>query len=89
MEPTAVTIVSQLIIDARSRHGVDAVVALEVPAGLLDETLDAVLELGGRVGVDRCTVDGVEIRELPEDEPVARAWLAGDDQPRRLDPLEG
>lgn len=87
MEPTAITIVSQLITDARTRFGADAVVALDVPGDLLDRAIDAVIELGGSVGVDRCTVDGVEIRELPAGQTLSRAWLVGESSPRPLEPL--
>ena len=82
------TIVSQLVTDARTRHGADAVRQLDVSGELLDQAMDQVLEIGGSVGLDHCVVDGVEIRELPEDEPVPRAWLHGEDTPRRLDPIE-
>lgn len=85
MEPTALTIVSQLVTDARTRHGADAVRRLDVDADLLDETMDHVLELGGSVGLDHCVVEGVEIRELPDGETVPRAWLAGEEDPRPLD----
>lgn len=82
------TIISQLVVDARTRHGAHAVERIDVPADLLDEVMDAVLALGGKVGLDHCVVEGVEIRELPEDEAVTRAWLVGDDQPHPLDPIQ-
>lgn len=82
------TIVSQLVTDARTRHGADAVRQLDVSADLLDQAMDQVLELGGSVGLDHCVVDGVEIRELPEDAAVPRAWLYDEDTPRPLDPIE-
>lgn len=87
MDPTAITVVSQLITDARTRYGADAVVALEVVLDLLDGAMAAVLELGGTADVDSCEVEGVEVRELPAGEPVTRVWLAGEDAPRRLDPI--
>jgi hypothetical protein len=88
MEPTAMTVVSQLVTDARTRFGAHAVRRLDVAPDLLDESMDHVLALGGSVGLDHCTVEGVEIRELPEGETVPRAWLAGEDTPRPLSPLE-
>lgn len=88
MEPTAMTIVSQLLTDARTRHGAHAVRRLDVPADLLDRAMDQVLSLGGTVGLDHCVVEGVEIRELPEGQATPQAWVAGDEQPRVLDPLE-
>lgn len=82
------TIVSQLVTDARTRHGAEAVRQLDVSGELLDQAMDQVLDIGGAVGLDHCVVDGVEIRELPEDEAVPRAWLHGEDAPHRLDPIE-
>lgn len=84
MEPTAITVVSQLITDARSRWGADAIRRIDIPPGLLDETMDHVLDLGGRVEADGCTVEGVAIRELPEDVASPRAWVEGEDAPRPL-----
>lgn len=88
MEPTAMTIVSQLVTDARTRHGADAVRQLDVSDQLLDQAMDQVLVIGGTVGLDHCVVDGVEIRELPDDQTVPRAWLHGDETPHPLDPIE-
>ncbi|AXV09243.1 hypothetical protein DVS28_a4582 [Euzebya pacifica] len=89
MEPTAITIVSQLITDARTRFGADAVGRLDVPGDLLDETMEAVLHLGGSVDAEGCVVEGVTIRELPDDLAVSQAWVIGEDAPRPLTPLEG
>ncbi len=89
MEPTALTIVSQLIVDAQTRHGADAVRQVDVDPDLLDSSMDQVLALGGEVGLDWCRVDGVAVHGLPEDLDVARAWLHDDDQPHPLTPLEG
>jgi hypothetical protein len=88
MEPTALTIVSQLIVDAQTRHGAAAVRRLDVDPDLLDDCMDAVLALGGRVGLDWCEVDRVEIHGLPPDQSLARAWLHGDDEPHPLTPIE-
>lgn len=88
MEPTALTIVSQLIVDAQTRHGAAAVRRLDVDPELLDSSMDQVLALGGEVGLDWCRVDGVEVHALPDDVDLARAWLHGDDQPHPLTPLE-
>lgn len=81
------TIVSQLITDARSRHGAFAVRVLEVEGGLLDSVMDHVLALGGQVGLESAVVEGVEIRELPSDEPYPRVYLVDDDDPHPLTPL--
>lgn len=89
MEPTAITIVSQLITDARTRFGADAVGRLDVPGDLLDDTMEAVLHLGGSVDAEGCVVEGVTIRELPDDRVVSQAWVIGEDVPRPLTPLEG
>ncbi len=88
MEPTAVTVVSQLIVDAQTRHGAAAVRRLDVAPDLLDDTMDAVLALGGRVGIDWCEVDRVEIHGLPEDADLVQVWLHDDDEPHPLTPLE-
>lgn len=82
------TIVSQLVTDARTRHGASAVRRLDVAPQLLDQAMDHVLALGGTVGLDHCVVEGVEIRQLPDDADVPRAWLHGEDEPRPLEPLE-
>ena len=88
MEPTAMTIVSQLVTDARTRHGAAAVRRLDVAPELLDEAMDHVLALGGSVGLDHCVVEGVEIRQMPEDAAVPQVWLHGEDAPRPLEALE-
>jgi hypothetical protein len=88
MEPTAMTIVSQLVTDARTRHGASAVRRLDVAPDLLDEAMDHVLALGGSVGLDHCVVEGVEVRQLPDDADTPRVWLHGEDVPRTLDPIE-
>lgn len=84
MEPTSITVVSQLITDARSRWGAHAIRRIDVPGDLLDETMDHVLHLGGRVVAEGCTVEGVEVRELPADADGPRAWVDGEDAPRSL-----
>ncbi len=82
------TVVSQLITDARSRFGAHEVRVLEVDGDLLDEVMDHVLALGGTVGLEHCVVEGVEVRQLPDDADVPRVWLHGEDAPRDLEPLE-
>lgn len=84
MEPTAITVVSQLITDARTRWGADAVTRLDVPGEVLDEAMDHVLHLGGHVDAEGCVVEGVEVRELPADVGAPRAWVRGDASPRDL-----
>lgn len=81
------TIVSQLITDARSRHGAFAVRAIEVESSLLDSVMDHVLALGGQVDLDSAVVEGIEVRELAADEPYPRVWLHDDDEPHQLTPL--
>lgn len=88
MEPTALTIVSQLIVDAQTRHGAANVSRIDVEEEVLDSAMDQVLALGGEVGLDWCRVDGVEVRALPDEAKVARAWLRGDDEPRPLTPIQ-
>lgn len=78
------TVVSQLITDARSRFGAHEVRVLEVDADLLDEVMDHVLALGGTVGLDSAVVEGIQVRELPEDRDVAQVYLHGEDGPRPL-----
>ncbi|MEX0868307.1 MAG: hypothetical protein WD011_01410 [Nitriliruptoraceae bacterium] len=85
MEPTAITLVSQLITDARTRFGAHEVEALAVSAQMLDETMDHVLSIGGRVTTDTCFVDGVEVRELPPGVEAPLAYVRGDAAPRTLD----
>lgn len=82
------TVVSQLVTDARTRHGARAVRRLDVAPDLLDQAMDHVLALGGSVGLDHCVVEGVEIRQLPADAELPQAWLHGEDHPRPLEPLE-
>ncbi len=81
------TVVSQLITDARSRHGAFEVVALEVDGSLLDSVMDHVLALGGQVGLDSCVVEGVEVRELPPGSTTPRVRLVGEEDWRPLTPL--
>lgn len=88
MDATALTIVSQLIVDAQTRHGAANVWRLDVEPGLADSAMDQVLTLGGRVGLDWCEVNGVEVRSLPPGEGLAQAWLVGDEVPHPLTPLE-
>lgn len=87
MEATGMTVVSQLITDARSRFGAHEVRVLEVRGDLLDEVMDHVLALGGTVDLDSAVVEGIEVRELPADQDVSRVYLHGDDEPRPLAPL--
>lgn len=82
------TIVSQLVTDARTRHGAASVRRLDVAPDLLDEAMDHVLALGGPVGLEHCVVEGVEIRQVSEDATGPQVWLHGEDQPRPLDPVE-
>ena len=84
MEPTEITIVSQLITDARTRFGAHDVEAVAVSDDLLDATMDHVLSLGGQVTMDACVVDGVEVRELPEGHDTPLAYVKGDSEPRPL-----
>lgn len=78
------TVVSQLITDARSRFGAFEVRVLEIDGDLLDEVMDNVLALGGTVGLDHAVVEGIEVRELPEGQDTARVYVKGDDEPRSL-----
>lgn len=82
------TVVSQLITDARSRFGAHDVRVLEVDGDLLDEVMDHVLALGGNVGLDSAVVEGIEVRELPEGCDVAQVYLHGEDEPRPLATVE-
>ncbi len=84
MEATGITILSQLITDARSRFGAFNVRVIEIAPSLLDEVMDHVLTLGGQVGLDSCVVEGVEVRELPETEQTPRVLLVDEDEPRSL-----
>ena len=88
MEATGITVVSQLITDARSRFGAHEVRVLEVDADLLDEVMDHVLALGGQVGLDSAVVEGIQVRELPTDCDVAQVYLHGEDDPRPLVDVE-
>lgn len=78
------TLVSQIITDARSRFGTANVEAVAVERSLLDETMDHVLALGGEVSFDGCVVDGVWVRELQEGAQTPLAYLKGVDEPRSL-----
>lgn len=81
------TVVSQLITDARSRFGAHEVRVLEVAGPLLDEVMDHVLALGGRVDLDSAVVEGIEVRELGDDVVTPQVYLHGEDVPRPLTPL--
>lgn len=83
------TVVSQLITDARSRFGAFSVRALEVDGELLDSVMDNVLALGGQVGLDSAVVEGVEVRELPPGVDTPRVLLVDEDEPRPLTPIAG
>jgi hypothetical protein len=85
MEPTAMTLVSQLITRARTRFGAHEVEALAVDGSLLDKTMEHVLSAGGDVHLDACTVDRVLLRELPPGEDTPLAYLKGETTPRALD----
>ena len=78
------TVVSQLITDARSRFGAHEVRVLEVDGDLLDEVMDHVLALGGTVDLDSAVVEGIRVRELPEGSDVAQVYLHGEEDPRPL-----
>lgn len=78
------TVVSQLITDARTRFGAARVEAVAVEGSLLDETMDHVLAAGGTVSIDTCVVDGVEVRELPEGQTTPLAYVEGSDEPQPL-----
>lgn len=82
------TVVSQLITDARTRFGAADVVTLEIDGDLLDETMDHVLAIGGEVSMDGCVVDGVQVRERPADAEVPIVHLASSDEPQPLTPLD-
>lgn len=82
------TVVSQLITDARTRFGANNVEVLEIDGDLLDETMDHVLAVGGDVSIDTCTVDGVLVRERAADTDVPIVYLTGSSDPRPLTPLE-
>lgn len=88
MDTTAMTAVSQLITDARSRFGAHAVRELHIDGELLDATMDHVLALGGQVGLDHAVVEGVAVRELPADRTVPQVLVDGDPEPRPLVALE-
>lgn len=79
------TVVSQLITDARTRFGANAVRRVDVKPELLDGAMDHVLDLGGDVGLDHCVVEGVEVHQLPDDAEVPRAWVVGESEPRSLE----
>ncbi|MBW3665465.1 MAG: hypothetical protein KY469_20410 [Actinobacteria bacterium] len=85
MEPTAMTLVSQLITHARTRFGAHEIEAVAVDASLLDEAMDHVLAAGGEVFTETCIVDGVEVRELPPGEDTPLAYVRGEAEPRPLD----
>jgi hypothetical protein len=88
MEATAMTVVSQLITDARTRFGAANVAVLEVDADLLDETMDQVMAIGGEVKLDGCVVDGVQVRERPADVELPVVHLNDGRDPQVLTPLE-
>ncbi len=88
MDATSLTIVSQLITDARTRFGAHEVAAVEVDGDLLDETMAHVLEVGGQVTLEGCVVDGVMVRERPADAEHPVVHLHDGSEPHLLVPLE-
>jgi hypothetical protein len=84
MDATAMTLVSQLITDARTRFGAAQVKAVAVERSLLDQVMDQVLELGGEVSEDACVVDGVTVCELPPDAEAPLVYIEGMDGPQPL-----
>lgn len=88
MDATSMTVVSQLITDARSRFGAHDVRVLEIDGDLLDEVMDHVLALGGQVGLDNAIVEGIEVRELPADRTVPQVYVRDETEPRPLVALE-
>ncbi len=84
MDPTAVTLVSQLITEACSRFGATNVRAIAVDASVLDEAMDHVLSLGGTVSLDSCVIDGITICELPERANEPLVYLHDESEPVAL-----
>jgi hypothetical protein len=84
MDATALTVVSQLITDARSRFGTANVEAVAVDRSLFDETMEQVLALGGDVSLDVCVVDGITVRELREGGETPLVYLKDADEPQPL-----
>ena len=82
------TVVSQLITDARSRFGAHDVRVLELNGDLLDQVMDNVLALGGAVGLDSAIVEGIEVRELPTDRTVPQVYVRDETEPRPLVALD-
>lgn len=81
------TIISQLITDARSRFGAFSVLEMEVSASMLDNLMDQVIALGGQVSLDSCIVEGLTVRELPEEGMIPRVLLVDETVHRDLVPL--
>jgi hypothetical protein len=88
MDATSMTVVSQLITDARSRFGAHDVRVLELNGDLLDQVMDNVLALGGTVGLDSAIVEGIEVRELPTDRTVPQVYVRDETEPRPLVALD-
>lgn len=88
MDATSLTVVSQLITDARSRWGAHEVAVIEIDGDLLDETMGHVLDVGGEVTMDGCIVDGVFVRERPAEADHPVVYLH-DGTRELLVPLEG
>ena len=81
----AITVITQLINEARSRFGAGAVRAVEVNGQLFEEGLEAVTAAGGPVGFDHFEVDGATVRALPEAaEDGPRAFVEGHPDPQPL-----
>lgn len=88
MDATSLTIVSQLITDARQRFGAHNVARLGIEGDLLDETMAHVLMVGGEVTDDGCVVDGVLVHERPASAEHPVVQLHDRDEPQVLEPLE-
>jgi hypothetical protein len=79
MESTATTLVTALINEGRQQHG--RIDRIAVPHDLLEQVMDEVVNAGGDVGFDSCTVDGVTVTGGATDDGTPLVTPAGSDGP--------
>jgi hypothetical protein len=78
METTATTVVTALINEGRQQHG--QIDRIAVPRDLLDQVMDEVVDAGGEVGFESCTVDGVTVTAGATEDGTPLVTPAGSDE---------
>jgi hypothetical protein len=74
METSAIAAVTRFMTEGRLRHG--ELAAVEVAPALWEQAMEEVAAAGGEVGFDYFVVDGVQVRQLADDDAQAAFILA-------------